>query len=86
MEKDSDLSQGASKANSGIVHGGYDAKHGTLKSKLSRKGNQMFKQLNEELNFGFNMCGSLVLAFTKAEEKKLFELFHKQLVNDYNFF
>lgn len=71
LEKDSDVSQGASKANSGIVHGGYDAKHGTLKSKLSRRGNLMFPQLHRELNFGYRQIGSLVLAFTDAEMQEL---------------
>ncbi|KAJ3120405.1 hypothetical protein HK098_004634 [Nowakowskiella sp. JEL0407] len=67
VEKSTDVSQGASKANSGIVHGGYDDPHGSLKSKLSHKGNKFFTQLNEELNFGFRRCGSLVLAFTDSE-------------------
>jgi glycerol-3-phosphate dehydrogenase len=64
LEKSSDVSQGASKSNSGIIHGGYDEEHGTLKSKLAHRGNQMFPQLNEELNFGFRRIGSMVLAFS----------------------
>jgi glycerol-3-phosphate dehydrogenase len=67
LEKSSDVSQGASKSNSGIVHGGYDEKHGTLKAMLAHKGNQMFSQLNEELNFGFRRIGSLVLAFNDSD-------------------
>ena len=67
LEKEGDVSNGASKANSGIVHGGYDAKHGTMKSKFSRAGNRMFAQLNEELNFGYTECGSLVLAFSEDD-------------------
>jgi len=81
LEKELDVSQGASKGNSGCVHGGYDAKHGTLKSRLSRKGNQMFDKLDSELNFGFDKCGSLVLAFTPEEEKKLKELIHNGELN-----
>lgn len=71
LEKENDVSCGASKANSGIVHGGYDAKHGSLKGHFSRKGNRLFKALNEELNFGYEECGSLVLAFSEAEIKTL---------------
>jgi glycerol-3-phosphate dehydrogenase len=74
LEKDNDVSNGASKANSGIVHGGYDAKRGTMKGYFSRKGNRMFQQLNEELHFGYLECGSMVLAF---EEEDLLTL--KQL-------
>ncbi|MFZ7121225.1 MAG: NAD(P)/FAD-dependent oxidoreductase [Eubacteriaceae bacterium] len=76
IEKDSDVSNGTSKANSGIIHGGYDAKYGTLKGKLSIKGNLMFKKLDEQLHFGFNKCGSFVLAFDaedKHEIQKLYE-------------
>jgi len=71
LEKENDVSQGASKANSGIVHGGYDAKHGTNKGHFSRKGNRMFEKLNEELNFGYEECGSLVLAFDDSEVEAL---------------
>ena len=39
LEKEEDVSNGASKANSGIVHGGYAAKYGTLKGQLCVKGN-----------------------------------------------
>lgn len=67
LEKEGDVSCGASKANSGIVHGGYDAKHGTVKSQFSRRGNRMFAELNEELNFGYDECGSLVLAFSQED-------------------
>jgi len=74
LEKENDVSQGASKANSGIVHGGYDATHGTNKGYFSRKGNQMFGKLNEELNFGYEACGSLVLAFDESEVEALEEL------------
>ena len=69
LEKECDVSQGASKANSGIVHGGYDAKHGTKKAQLSRKGNLMFEKLSEELQFGYRKVGSLVLAFNEQEVK-----------------
>jgi glycerol-3-phosphate dehydrogenase len=67
LEKSTDVSQGASKSNSGIIHGGYDDKHGTLKSKLSHRGNQLFGNLENELHFGFRRIGSLVLAFTQQD-------------------
>ena len=63
VEKESDVSLGASKANSGIVHGGYAGKYNTLKGDLCIKGNKMFDQLEKELNFGFKRIGGLILAF-----------------------
>jgi len=85
LEKESDVSNGASKANSGIVHGGYDAKHGTLKAYFSRRGNRMFEQLNNELNFGYLECGSMVLGFNEEDLialKKLVENGIKNGVDD----
>ncbi|MCK5779673.1 MAG: NAD(P)/FAD-dependent oxidoreductase [Psychrilyobacter sp.] len=71
LEKDSDLSSGATKANSGIIHGGYDAKHGTKKGYFSHRGNQLFDKLNSELNFGYAKIGSLILAFKEEDFKTL---------------
>lgn len=73
-EKSVDVGNGATKANSAIVHGGYTAKHGTLKGELSIRGNRMYDRLNEELNFGLKRCGSLVLAFSKEERGSLAKL------------
>lgn len=75
IEKEEDVSNGASKANSGIVHGGYSAKHGTLKGELCVKGNEMYSQLNEELNFGFRRTGALVIGFDDEDEKRIKELY-----------
>jgi glycerol-3-phosphate dehydrogenase len=63
LEKADDVASGASKANSGIVHGGYAAKHGTLKGRLNVLGNRMFEDLNNQLNFGYRKTGGLVLGF-----------------------
>ncbi|MFW5801241.1 MAG: NAD(P)/FAD-dependent oxidoreductase [Spirochaeta sp.] len=81
LEKGNDVSLGASKANSGIVHGGYDAKHGTLKSRLSYPGNRRFSQWEAELNFGFERRGSLVLAFTREQQAALHELLQNGIRN-----
>lgn len=82
IEKENDVSCGASKANSGIVHGGYDAKAGTKKAYFSRKGNLMYDKLDKELNFGFERCGSLVLAFTKEECVELEKLMENGIKNN----
>ncbi|RXI53956.1 FAD/NAD(P)-binding oxidoreductase [Clostridium tetani] len=81
LEKQEDVSCGCSKANSGIVHGGYDDEPGTEKSKFCVKGNRMYEQLEKELNFGYRKTGSLVLAFSDEEKKALEELHKRGLEN-----
>lgn len=81
LEKGEDISTGATKANSGIIHGGYDAAHNKSKGYFSRKGNQMFDRLEEELNFGFSRCGSLVLAFSQEEREHLKKIIENGLKN-----
>lgn len=74
LERGNDVSVGTSKANSGIVHGGYDATPGTLKAKFNVAGNAMFDALARELDFPFKRNGSMVLCFDKADIGKLLEL------------
>ena len=75
LEKGLDVSMGATKANSAIVHGGFAEKHEALKGRLCYKGRVQFKRLNEELNFGFKETGSLVISMEDDQEplKKLME-------------
>jgi glycerol-3-phosphate dehydrogenase len=68
LEAADDVSQGATKGNSGIVHAGYDDKPGSNRAKYCWKGNQMFPQLDKELRFGYQLNGSMVLA-TKEEDR-----------------
>ncbi|KGK89346.1 NAD(P)/FAD-dependent oxidoreductase [Clostridium sp. HMP27] len=74
LEKGADVATGTSKANSGIVHAGFDAKPNTLKGKLNAKGNSMFDMLSKELDFPFKRNGSLVLCFDQNDIDKLEEL------------
>lgn len=74
LERGNDVSVGTSKANSGIVHGGYDAKPGTLKAKFNVLGNAMFDRLSAELDFPFIRNGSMVLCFDAEQVGKLAEL------------
>ena len=67
IEKEADVGRGCSKANSGIVHGGYSDEPGTLKAELCVAGNRMYQQLDRELHFGYRKTGSLVLAFAIEE-------------------
>lgn len=81
LEKEPDVATGTTKANSGIVHAGYDAKPGTLKAKLNVKGNAMFDELSKKLKFPFKRNGSLVLCFDEEDIKKLYDLKKQGLEN-----
>lgn len=74
LEKALDVCEGTSKANSGIVHAGYDAKPGTLKARLNVEGSRKMESLSEKLNFPYKKNGSIVLCFDKKDQDKLYEL------------
>ncbi|MGG7096642.1 NAD(P)/FAD-dependent oxidoreductase [Clostridium sardiniense] len=81
IEKEDDVSCGCSKANSGIVHGGYADTPGTLKAELCVRGNRMFADLEKDLNFGYRETGSLVLAFSDEEKEHLEKLYNDGIEN-----
>lgn len=81
LEKASDVCEGTSKANSGIVHAGHDAVPGTLKARLNVLGNERMETLSQELDFPFRRNGSLVLCFEKAGLPKLQELLERGAQN-----
>ena len=68
LEKEEDVCCGTSKANSAIVHAGYDCKPGSMMAKMNVRGNAMMEQLSEDLDFPFRRNGSLVLC---VEEEQL---------------
>lgn len=69
LEKASDAARGASGANSGIAHAGFDAEPGTLKARFNREGSLMMEGVCERLGVGYKRCGALVLGFEGDEEK-----------------
>lgn len=77
LEKEEDVCSGTSKANSGIVHAGYDAKPGTNKAKFNVEGSRMMPELAKELDFEFQNNGSLVLCFEEEDRYKLNELLER---------
>lgn len=74
LEAADDVTQGATKGNSGIIHAGFDDKPGSVRAKYCWPGNQMFPQLDRELHFGFQRNGSLVVAKSDADVAVLKEL------------
>ena len=77
LERCSDICEGTSKANSGIVHAGFDATPGTLKAKMNVQGSKRMEALSKELDFSYKRNGSLVLCFEDADRSKLEELLEK---------
>lgn len=81
LERESDICEGTSKANSGIVHAGYDAVPGTLKAKLNIEGNRMIEALSKELDFSFKRTGSFVVTFEEEGKEKLQDLYERGIAN-----
>ena len=69
-----DVSMGASRANSAIVHAGYDCEPGTNMARLNVRGNALFSQWCEHLDVPLMRTGSLVVAFSPEEEETLRDL------------
>ena len=81
VEAEADVASGASRANSGIVHAGFDALPGTMKARMNKRGNEMMPKVTRELGVPFEECGSLVVAFGPEEEKQLEILMERGAAN-----
>ena len=77
LDKNSDVCEGTSKANSGIVHAGFDNEPGSVMAKMNVRGNAMMEQLAKDLDFSFKRNGSLVLCFDEKDLGKLEHLLEK---------
>lgn len=81
LEKCNDVAMGTTKANSAIVHGGFDAQNGTLKAELNVKGTAMMPEVCEKLHVPFKKNGSLVVAFSESEMEHIHELYKRGIKN-----
>lgn len=81
VERCNDVCEGTSKANSGIVHAGYDAKPGSLKAKLNVRGNELMEKLSKDLDFPFERNGSLILCFDEDKKGELETLLERGVQN-----
>ena len=82
IEKESDVSFGTSKANSGIIHGGFHHNTKYLKARLEVQGAGMYPQLHRELGFPYRRCGIVVAAFTPEEMTAVEHLYRQGVDND----
>ena len=71
IDKGDDVASGTSKANSGIVHGGYDCKPGTLMAEMNVRGNELLYELAEDLDYPIKKNGSLIVCTVPGERGKL---------------
>lgn len=81
VEASNDVATSTTKANSGIVHAGYDPVPGTLMAKLNVLGSKMYKELAPMLNVHYSNIGSLVIG-RKGDEDKIKELYERGLKNN----
>lgn len=81
VEKEPDLAMGTSKANSAILHAGFDAPTGSLKAITNVRGNKLYHELEQELDLDIKWTGSLVAATTDEEMATLQELLERGKAN-----
>ncbi len=81
IDKEPDVSMGTTKANSAIIHAGYDPEEGTLLARLNVEGNRLCGELADELGFPFIRVGSYVLAFSEKEDATVKKLYNRGVAN-----
>lgn len=81
VEKEPDLAMGTTKANSAILHAGFDAPTGSLKAITNVRGNQLYHELEKDLDLDIKWTGSMVAATTDEEMATLQELLERGKAN-----
>lgn len=81
LESENDVAQGATKANSAILHGGYDPKPGTLMARLNVRGVELAAELCTRLDVPYRRNGAMVLGFTEEDQATLRELYDRGVTN-----
>ncbi len=81
LEKAADICAGQSKANTAIIHGGYDAKPGTKKAYYNVRGNSLFDTVCGELDVPYEWNTSLVVSFAEEEDKSIYDLYDRGIQN-----
>ena len=81
LERGADVAEGASKANSGIVHAGFDAEPGSLKAQMNVEGANMYESLCREVDAPYGRPGALVLAFSEEDRPTIEKLYAQGVTN-----
>lgn len=82
IDKENDIANGTTMANSAIIHAGYDAKAGKNKGRFNAPGNKMYEELCKELDVPFKKIGSLVIGFDEKDQETIKELYENGLENN----
>lgn len=81
LERSNDVAAGATRANSGIVHAGYDPEPGTLMARCNVEGNALIRELAPALGVSYRNNGSLVVALSEEDRPRLKNLFDRGIQN-----
>ena len=81
IEKENDVAMGATRANSAIIHAGYDPEENTLMAKLNVRSVELTKELCRKLSVPYAQIGSLVLAFSEEEKAHVEKLYNRGVAN-----
>jgi len=81
LESENDVAMGTTKANSAIIHAGYDPSPGTLMAKLDVEGVKLAKELCENLDIPYKHCGAFVLALNDEEAAIVEHLYNRAIKN-----
>ena len=81
IDRENDVAMGTTRANSAIIHAGYDPEPGTLMAKYNVPGNKMAGEICRELDVPFRRCGSFVLAFDENDMKTVRHLYENGVAN-----
>ena len=81
LEKENDIAIGTTRANSGIVHAGYDPEPDTLMARLNVRGCELIEEIATKMNVPYKKVGSMVISFDSKDEAHLQQLYERGLAN-----
>lgn len=81
LEKNIEVGEVTTKANSAIVHAGFDCVEGSLKAKMNVKGCLMMEEVTKDLEVPYEKIGSFVIGFDEEDEKEIENLYRRGLTN-----
>ncbi len=81
LEKENDVAVGTTKANSGIIHAGYDPEPETLMARLNVRGNELTEEFCIKMGVPYKKCGSMVVSFNSEDEEHIQKLYERGIIN-----
>ena len=81
LEACNDVSMGTTKANSAIIHAGYDPEPGTLMARHNVRGAAMIRKLCRQLDVPYSQCGAMVIGFDDKDMETIRTLYDRGIAN-----